>query len=240
MIKRLIGLFNYIKGLYHFYFGDLEIQIVNWDQDKYSNLQNLIKNLNSKFKIGKIRIILLDKGFNASAIGFLGNRIRISKDLIEILNENELEAVIAHEFSHLYFRHSILLLTLISIFFMPVFLLTILISFFPGNTVLLLLWFLAALAFFFSPKIVNWVKLHHEIISDREAALRIGDPSDLETALIKMYIRYPGWTKRPSRLSVIIQGLTWLKAYFFGFTHPFLKERIEHIKFANEMRNKIS
>ncbi len=226
--------------MFNFYFGDSEIQIINWDPNKYPNLEHIIKNLNEKFKIGKIRVILLEKGFNASAISFFGNRIRLSKDLIENLNEKELEAVIAHEFSHLYLRHSVLALIIILIFFTPVLLLTILTTIFPENTLILLFWFLSAFAFFYSLKINNWIKLHHEIISDREAALRIENPSDLETALIKIYIRYPGWTKRPSHFSVIIRGLEWIRAFFFGFTHPFLKERIEHIKFANEIRNKIN
>jgi len=229
---------NYLKELFNFYFGDLKIQIIDWDKDKYPNLEIMVKNLCKKFQIGKVRVIILEEGFNAHAMSFFGSRIKVSKKLMENLGENELEAVIAHEFSHLYFRHSILALTVLSVFVIPLLALTILTSIFPNNPPLLFLWFLSALALFFSPKIMNWVKLHNEIIADREAALRIENPLFLEKALIKLYIRNPDWTKRPTRLSVISSGLSWIKAYFFGFTHPFLKERIEHIKFANEMRNK--
>ena len=43
---------------------------------------------------------------------------------------------------------------------------------------------------------------------------------------------------RPNLFTTALLGLGYLVTYFFGFTHPHLKERIEHLEFAHRIIEK--
>jgi len=182
-----------------------------------------------------IKVKIWKKGFTAAALTLIKDRIYISKDMIESLNENEIEAVIAHEFSHLHHRDTLLILPIMLIFSAPFFLFSLQSYFHPVSNTDAILIIFSLFVFSYGIKIVNWIKQNQEILADRDAAIKIKNPLYLESALIKIYNHPPVNGERASRLSKIFQGFEYLKAYFLGFTHPFLKERIEHIEFANRI-----
>ncbi len=45
-------------------------------------------------------------------------------------------------------------------------------------------------------------------------------------------------TVAPNLIKAVLSGIEYIVVYFFGFTHPFLKERIEHLEFAHRIIQK--
>lgn len=84
-------------------------------------------------------------------------------------------------------------------------------------------------------KVRNWVIFENEIMADREAVLKTQNPRALQNALIKLTLRPMYSNKRPGIISTIMECGHLVISYFFGFTHPHLKERIEYLDFANRL-----
>lgn len=210
-------------------------QIKGIKEDEYPILFAIIKNLMGIYNITKVRVFIRPRLENAAALSLFGNYLIIGKPFIDNLKEDELEAIISHEFSHLFNRDSFSILILAIVFSVPAIVSYLLMD--PENPSFLIitLLFLSLLFFFYGFKIRNWIIFHHEIRADREAVLRTRNPKALQNALMKITTRPLVSVNRPSRISLIIESIYWIIAYFIGFEHPHLKERIEYLDFTNKI-----
>ncbi len=210
-------------------------QIKGVKEEEYPVLFAIIKNLMGIYNIKKIRVFIRPKFENAGALSLFGNYLIIGKPFIENLNADELEAVISHEFSHLFNRDSFSVLILSIIFCSPTIVFYLLID--PKNPSFLMitLFFLSLIFLIYGFKIRNWITFHHELRADREAVLRTRKPKALQSALIKITTQPLISPNRPSHLTLFIESIYWLIAYFIGFEHPHLKERIEYLDFTNKI-----
>lgn len=215
------------------------IQIRGIEKDSNPVLYPIIERMMEKYGFKNIRVSIPKRGFNAFAISLFGSRIIITRKLLETLNQDELDAVIAHEFSHLYNRDSSTIMTVLMVFFIPMMYFWMQFSLNPTSLVYGLMTIVTLIAFIFGMRVINWIKLNLEIIADRDAVMHIGNAQGLENALFKMYNHIRTEDGRPPNLiKAVLSGIEYIVVYFFGFTHPFLKERIEHLEFAHRIIQK--
>ncbi len=210
-------------------------QIKGVKEDEYPILFAIIQSLMGMYNITKVRVFIRPRLENAVALSLFGNFLIIGKPLINNLDEDELEAVISHEFSHLFNKDSFSILVLMIVFSVPAIVFYLLMD--PENPSFLVstLFFLSFLFFLYGLKIRNWVIFQHELRADREAVLRTKNPKALQSALMKITTQPLVSANRPSRTSLIIGSIYWIIVYFLGFEHPHLKERIEYLDFTNKI-----
>jgi len=211
------------------------------DESKYPGLYNAVEKAMKSYSIRKIRVIILPWGVNAFALSLIGDYLFIARRILEIMDDKELEVIIAHEFSHIFNRDSLIALVISLIFGMPLFYFSYLIE--KTNKIspdLGLLYLFSLLLFLYGLKVRNRVTLKLEIIADREAVIKTKNPDALKKALLKLYFESSMIKKRPGYLKTITTTFDHLSWYFYGQTHPHLKERIELLEFAEKflVRNK--
>ena len=212
-----------------------KLKIKGIDKTKYPALYSTVEKNMVAYDIKKIRVIVLKSGMSAAAISLFGNVLIVTKKLIKVMSDDETETIIAHEFSHIYNRDSIVRLTIMSIFMIPsLYFYTQIdtnnISF--GQSIILLITFIL---FLYGIKIKNWISVMQEIRCDREAILKTNKPKSMITALLKFYSEPLPSTQRPSIFGKMFESVGYLFWYFSGFAHPGLKDRIEHLKIAEKM-----
>lgn len=210
---------------------------------------NLVENLcmSQGMKIPKINIID-DESLNAFASGINERTytVTLSSGIIEKLDDEELEAVIAHELSHI--RNHDVRLLIVSIIFVGIFSMIAQVAFRSvlgasrkssrnnkenGLAVLLIILFVAAIGYFFSVLMRFAISRKREFLADAGAAEMTKNPLALASALRKiskdpdieaveredvaqLFIQHPG--KQASGLLDEIGGI-------FA-THPPIEERI--------------
>lgn len=211
------------------------IQINGIKKSEYPILYAAVeKNMNA-YNINKVRVKILPHGMNAAAISFFGDNLIITKKLIEIMNGDEIEAIVAHEFSHIYNRDSIARLTIIMFFGVPLLYIYSTINpnnVSPGQAIFLLI---ALFIFMYGLKVMSWVSVLQEVRSDREAIMKTSKPDAMLTALLKFYSEPFTRNKRPGFFEKILESFGYLFWYFIGFTHPGSKKRIEYLELAKKM-----
>ena len=214
---------------------DSNFKITGIQKEQYPSLYSSIEKLMALYDIGKVRVVIRQKYEGAATITLVKNFLIIGKPLLENLDNNEIEGVLSHEFSHIYNRDTFSALV-ISIFFMlPFFLIWLTIDL-QNITATNALFVLLALFFWiYGFKVRNWIILNYEIRADREAVIKTKNPAALQNALIKLTTRPFFSKKRPGFIYKINESLEWIIGYFFGFEHPHLKERIEYLDFANRL-----
>jgi heat shock protein HtpX len=215
------------------------LQIKGIVESEYPVLYAAVEKNMITYNIRKVRIKILKHGLSAAVISFFGDNLIVTKKLIEIMNEDEIEAIVAHEFSHIYNRDHIVKLTVAFLFGLPLLYIciTICITINRGN---ISFWqgIFFLIAFFISMygiKVVNWITIFQEVRSDREAILKTSKPDAMMTALLKLYSEPFTRSKRPCYFEKISESFDYLSRYFYGFTHPGLKERIEYLELAKKM-----
>lgn len=195
------------------------------------------------YNINKIKVKIINRhGVNAFAVSFFGDSIRVTKKVLEIMNEDEIEAILAHEFSHLFNRDSFVSFTILMLFSLPLFIIfyilskTTLKNITPGESILIFIF--TIISFFillYGTKVVNWITIRQEIRSDREAVLKTKNPEALMSALLKIYVEPFTRNKRPGFFEKIRDSFEYLSLYFYGYTHPVSKERFEYLELAKKM-----
>lgn len=186
-----------------------DLKIKGIKESEYPILYASLEKNMIAYNIMKIKVKIIKHGMNAFAFSLFGNYLMVTEKLIKTMNEEEIEAIVAHEFSHIYNRDSIERLIILLIFSIPL----IVLSFFligarqsitPSVGVFILIFLIVSMYIFnHGIKIVNWVSVQQEIRSDREAVLKIKNPDALINALIKMYIEPFTGSKRPSYFEII-------------------------------------
>ncbi len=211
------------------------IQINGIKKSEYPILYAAVeKNMNA-YNINKVRVKILQHGMNAAAISFFGDNLIITKKLIEVMNGDEIEAIVAHEFSHIYNRDSTARLTIIMLFGIP---LLYIYSKINSNNISLgqaIILLIALFIFMYGLKVMNWMSVLQEVRSDREAIMKTGKPDAMLTVLLKFYSEPFTKNKRPGFFEKILESFSYLFWYFYGFTHPGSKERIEYLELAKKM-----
>jgi heat shock protein HtpX len=187
------------------------------------------------YSIKKVRVKILQHGMNAAAISFLGDYLIVTNKLIEIMNDDEIEAIIAHEFSHIYNRDHIVKLTILFLFALPFLYIYSRIHLGSVSLGLGIALLIAFFIFMYGLKVMNWISVLQEVRSDREAILKTSKPEAMITALLRLYSAPFTIKERPNYFEKILESFGYLFWYFYGFTHPGSKERIEYLEFAKKM-----
>jgi heat shock protein HtpX len=219
------------------------IQIKGITRSEYPVLYAVLERNMKAYNITKIKVIMLEHGFQAGTRSFLGNHLQIPKKLLEILSEEELQTIVAHEFSHILNRDLYIWMYISVLFFIPIigFIITFItkISKIFSDFRLFIFISIYFIASFYilniGIKIRNLASVQQEIRSDWEALLKTKNPEALKNALFKMEIE-PIITNRPPRLfEIISRGNYYISLYFHGHTHPILKERLEYLELAERL-----
>ena len=211
------------------------LQIKGIVESEYPVLYAAVEKNMITYNIRKVRIKILKHGISAAVISFFGDNLIVTKKLIEIMNEDEIEAIVAHEFSHIYNRDHVVTLTVAFLFGLPLLYICITInrgniSFWQG-----IFFLITFFIFMYGMKVMNWISVFQEVRSDREAIWKTRKPEAMMTALLKLYSEPFTRIKRPSYFEKISESFEYLSRYFYGFTHPSLKERIEYLELAKKM-----
>ena len=100
-IVIIISLFQW---LFSPYLVDKVYKVREADPNRYSKLYKIIDKLSIKSGLKKPKVMIADMNIpNAFAYGspLTGNRVAVTKGLMNILDDDEVEAVLGHEFGHL-------------------------------------------------------------------------------------------------------------------------------------------
>lgn len=187
---------------------------------KTVNVYEIVERLSSKFKFKKVPKIALINVLppNAAATGISHDRsaILITSGLIAYMNEEEIEAVLAHELSHIKARDPIVLMSLATFEYLTrVYIVWPWISRFGFLFDILYLFFAFTLLFF--------VAKFLEARADLDAAIITGNPKALASSLRKI-----GLIKYQSLVFELVNVGEWIK----WDPHPPLYHRI---KVLNEL-----
>jgi Zn-dependent protease with chaperone function len=176
-------------------------------------------------------VAIKPKGYNAFAKP-LTDKIIVTKGLYTLLDKDELEAIVAHEVSHIFNRHGITRLAMIVIFYFPF-------LFFHfkysapeifNNPLLFFLYLASFIWLFIGLRGMNWMSTMLERYADIQAIYLTKKPEALKGALLKVQATRLKTGKRPTRVLKIVEGFEWVGRYFIGFTHPAVSERIDYIE----------
>ena len=205
------------------------LRIKGIKKEDYTELYETIESICEKFNITSIRVTIWPWGFNAYA-SFL-DWLFVTKDLLKALDKDELEAIVAHEVSHIFNRHVLTTFATVIIFYGP------LLSFhlkYTGvevfsNPLVSFLYLVSIIWFLVGLRGVNWVSTRQETYADIQAIYITQKPEALKKALLKLQSKGLKTDERPTRLSKIVESFSWVVRYFFGFSHPSVAERIGYI-----------
>ena len=222
------------------------------DRKENKRVYNLVENLcmANGMKMPKVNIIY-DNSLNAYASG-INNRtytVTLSKGIIERLNDDELEAVIAHELSHI--RNRDVRLLIVSIVFVGIFAMLAELAFRimlnarlgqsrngksgAGLIVILLMTLLiAAIGYFFATLMRFAISRKREYLADAGAAEMTKNPLALANALRKVSANpYIEAVQREDVAQLFIEHPKKKKKAFFQkfnnlfASHPPIEKRIE-------------
>lgn len=107
MLGLVVVVFNVIQWLVSPYLVGAIYRARELPENENPQLHQMVGNLSEKSKISKPKLMLAQIPIpNAFAYGspLTGNRVAVTKGLLESLNEEEVEAVIGHELGHLKHR----------------------------------------------------------------------------------------------------------------------------------------
>lgn len=200
------------------------IQIKGITKSEYPDLYHAIGKYGTIFNIEEVEIKILETGMKADAIKHYKNVLRVSDKLIDVMNGDQIEAIVAHELRHIknldfIVKSPIIVIVLaLLIGFLYAFIKIYLCKVSFVNDILSLL--LLSSNIIIGIMVLHWVSIQQEFRADRESSIETGKPDSLKTALEIMHSeRFPG--RR------IIEKLDSCN---YRFTHPDLKKRIEYLE----------
>ena len=220
-------------------------------REQYPDLHELVERIVARTGLPKPRIAVINSRMpNAFATGKSpkSSVVAVTTGLMELLEPEELEGVLAHELSHIKNR-DVLVLTLASLFStIAAYLMQF--GFYGGmyggygyggrdrnnqGAAVIIILLVAVITFVISFLIIRAISRYREFVADRDGALMTGKPSKLASALVKI----SGGMKRiPNQDLRQVEGLN---AFFIipaisgqGFahilaTHPPVEQRIKKL-----------
>ncbi|HSA73922.1 MAG TPA: zinc metalloprotease HtpX [Nitrososphaeraceae archaeon] len=185
--------------LAQWYFSD---KIVLWSsgativsKEQYPRLHEIVERLSANNGIPKPKVAIVNSVVpNAFATGKSpkSSLVAVTSGILDLLDDDELEAVIGHELSHVRSR-DVLVLTLASVFSMVAWYL-VQFSFFgglqgrgrnsSGGTAIVIL--VALITWVVSFLIIRAISRYREYSADRSGAIMTGKPDKLASALLKI------------------------------------------------------
>jgi heat shock protein HtpX len=231
------------------YFSD---KIVLWtsgakivSKEEYPQLHNIVENLVNKNGIPKPKVAVVNSGVpNAFATGKSprSSLIAVTTGILGLLDDEELEAVIGHELTHVRNR-DVLVLTLASVFSTLAWYLAQF-SFFGGfqsrnrdsgnATVIVIL--VAIVTWAVSFLIIRAISRYREYSADRGGAIMTGRPDKLADALMKISGKMnkipPNELQKVQKLNAffIIPALSGSSIANLFSTHPPVEKRVQKLK----------
>lgn len=186
--------------LAQWYFSD---RIVLWSsgakvvsREQYPELHDLVERIVARTGLPKPRVAVINTAMpNAFATG-KGRKssiVAVTTGLMDILEPEELEGVVAHELAHIKNR-DVLVLTLASLFSTVAWYL-MQFSFYGGyggrrsrdsSGSIALVMLVAIITWFVSFLIIRAISRYREYVADRDGALMTGKPAKLASALLKI------------------------------------------------------
>jgi len=184
--------------LAQWYFSD---KIVLWSshativsKEQYPRLHEIVEKLSANNGISKPKVAIVNSLVpNAFATGKSpkSSLVAVTSGILDLLDDDELEAVIGHELSHVRSR-DVLVLTLVSVFSTVAWYL-VQFSFYGGmrgrdrntsGTAIVIL--VAIITWIVSFLIIRAISRYREYSADRSGAIMTGNPDKLASALIKI------------------------------------------------------
>lgn len=231
------------------YFSD---KIVLWtsgakivSKEEYPQLHNIVENLVNKNGIPKPKVAVVNSGVpNAFATGKSprSSLIAVTTGILGLLDDEELEAVIGHELTHVRNR-DVLVLTLASVFSTLAWYLAQF-SFFGGfqsrnrdsgnATVIVIL--VAIVTWVVSFLIIRAISRYREYSADRGGAIMTGRPDKLADALMKISGKMnkipANELQKVQKLNAffIIPALSGSSIANLFSTHPPVEKRVQKLK----------
>ena len=235
--------------LAQWYFSD---KIVLWSsgakiisREEYPKLHEIVERLSTNNGLPKPKVAMVNSNVpNAFATGKSPKTslVAVTTGLLELLDDNELEAVIGHELTHVRSR-DVLVLTLASVFSTVAWYL-MQFGFYggmqtrnrnsAGSGVIVLL--VAVVTWVISFLIIRAISRYREYSADRGGAIMTGKPDKLATALLKISGKIkvipPHELKNVQKLNAffIIPALSGSSIANLFSSHPPVEKRIQKLK----------
>lgn len=235
--------------LAQWYFSD---KIVLWSsgakiisREEYPKLHEIVERLSTNNGLPKPKVAMVNSNVpNAFATGKSPKTslVAVTTGLLELLDDNELEAVIGHELTHVRSR-DVLVLTLASVFSTVAWYL-MQFGFYggmqtrnrnsAGSGVIVLL--VAVVTWIVSFLIIRAISRYREYSADRGGAIMTGKPDKLATALLKISGKIkvipPHELKNVQKLNAffIIPALSGSSIANLFSSHPPVEKRVQKLK----------
>ena len=235
--------------LAQWYFSD---KIVLWSsgakiisREEYPKLHEIVERLSTNNGLPKPKVAMVNSNVpNAFATGKSPKTalVAVTTGLLELLDDNELEAVIGHELTHVRSR-DVLVLTLASVFSTVAWYL-MQFGFYggmqtrnrnsAGSGVIVLL--VAVVTWVISFLIIRAISRYREYSADRGGAIMTGKPDKLATALLKISGKIkvipPHELKNVQKLNAffIIPALSGSSIANLFSSHPPVEKRVQKLK----------
>jgi heat shock protein HtpX len=233
--------------LAQWYFSD---KIVLWSsgakivsKEEYPKLHEIVERLSTKNGLPKPKVAMVNSRVpNAFATGksAKSSLVAVTTGILDLLDDDELEAVIAHELSHVRSR-DVLVLTLVSVFSTVAWYLAQF-SFFgglqarnrtAGTTAIVVL--VAIITWIVSFLIIRAISRYREYSADRGGAIMTGKPDKLANALLKISGKIgsipPQEIEHVQKLNAffIIPALSGSSIANLFSTHPPVEKRVQKL-----------
>ena len=243
--------------LAQWYFSD---KIVLWSsgativsKEQYPRLHEIVERLSADNGIPKPKVAIVDSTVpNAFATGKSpkSSLVAVTSGILDLLDDDELEAVIGHELSHVRSR-DVLVLTLASVFSMVAWYL-VQFGFFgglqgrgrnsSGGTAIVIL--VALITWVVSFLIIRAISRYREYSADRSGAIMTGKPDKLASALLKISGKMGNIpTKELENVQklnafFIIPALSGSSIANLFSTHPPVEKRVQKLREMKSGGNK--
>lgn len=222
------------------------VYIIGLNKDDDPALYESIERTMRLFGLQKVRVDIKKRVSNAQGKSMLlEDHLIFSPEMLKLMksmDRKEVESILAHEISHIYYRDYHVLSGLMLIFTIPFIALCVyyfifgsLLGYGIGLSYDNAWFWILLLLFIFGLRIVFWTSRQFEARADREAVLKVKEPEALKSALARLTGTFVATPKRPGLLRDPVSIIIYVFFYVTGTLHPSLKERFEQIDLVNYM-----